>query len=227
LPRWKLVDDLLLDSEALRELSEVVKLQSDWVKHRASRMFIDPFLVETKLKLMDREQLAKAFLRSWRPVISTEQLTFRRLKEAYDYWAALPPLLERKRELMTQAEVEVKHLNLEELIKMRLLSREEFERSLNEMYEELVNASRGGPINYWGFVIKDSFEESALRAYMASFLVSQGRAEIFIDPIQEEIFIKPAKAEDKKMGRSIVVAFNYSIWEKELERIKHERRRAS
>ncbi|RLE49318.1 MAG: hypothetical protein DRJ31_05390 [Candidatus Methanomethylicota archaeon] len=223
LPKWKLVEDLLLDSEALKELSEIVKLQGEWVRRRASRMFIDPFLIEAKLKLMDREQLARAFLKAWRPIISTEQLTFRRLKEAYDYWAALPPLSERKHELTTQAEFELKHLDIEELIKMRLLTKEEFEKALDELYEELLARSRGEAIDYWSFVVREGFEESAMRAYMVSFLVSQGRAELFIDPIQEVIYIKPAKAEEKKVGRSVVVAFNYDVWRRELERVKRER----
>jgi len=36
LPQWKLLDELLMDAEALKELSLMVKLQSDWVKRRAS-----------------------------------------------------------------------------------------------------------------------------------------------------------------------------------------------
>ncbi|MCQ5377323.1 MAG: hypothetical protein NO516_04645, partial [Candidatus Methanomethylicia archaeon] len=32
LPKWKIIDELLMDAEALKELSIMVKLQSDWVR---------------------------------------------------------------------------------------------------------------------------------------------------------------------------------------------------
>lgn len=227
LPKWKLIDELLLDAEALRELSEIVRLQGEWVKHRASRMFIDPFLIEAKLKVIGREQLAKSLLRSWRPIISTEQLTFKRVKEAYDYWAALPPLSERYRELFSQVESEVRHLGVDDLIKMRLLSREEFEGSLESLHRELVSASGGKLIDYWKFVIRESFEESAARAYMVSFLVSQGRAELAIDPVQESIMIRPIEGDIKVAGKSTPIAFNYGVWRRELERVKLERGKPS
>jgi len=75
LPKWKAIDDLLLDAEALKELSLMVKLQSDWVKRRATGLYIDPFLVEVKIKVMPKESLASALLASWHPIVAGEQLT--------------------------------------------------------------------------------------------------------------------------------------------------------
>ncbi len=41
LPEWRFLDELLVDSEALLELAQIVKLQDEWLKHRASSLYID------------------------------------------------------------------------------------------------------------------------------------------------------------------------------------------
>jgi len=35
-PDWELPDELCLDAEAIHQLASVIKLQSDWVKHRST-----------------------------------------------------------------------------------------------------------------------------------------------------------------------------------------------
>ena len=48
LPGWKFLDDLLVDSEAMLELAQIVKLQDEWLKHRASSLYIDPLLIQLR-----------------------------------------------------------------------------------------------------------------------------------------------------------------------------------
>ena len=39
---------MLKDSEAMSQLVAIVKLQDQWLKHRASALYIDPLLLELK-----------------------------------------------------------------------------------------------------------------------------------------------------------------------------------
>ena len=64
LPDWKFLDELLLDSEAMLELAQIVKLQDEWLKHRASSLYIDPLLIQLKVKLLARHELSEAFVKS-------------------------------------------------------------------------------------------------------------------------------------------------------------------
>jgi hypothetical protein len=51
LPDWKVIDIMLMDSEALHQLVQIVKLQDQWIKYRASSLYIDPLLLELKIRL--------------------------------------------------------------------------------------------------------------------------------------------------------------------------------
>src|SRR3989454_2206293 len=95
LPDWEFLDELLLDSEALYELAQIVKLQDQWLKGKASSLYIDPLLVQLKVKLLSREALAESFVKSWHPIAQLDQLSPRGLEKAFVYWRDLQPLLQR------------------------------------------------------------------------------------------------------------------------------------
>jgi len=213
LPQWKLLDELLMDAEAIKELSLMVKLQSDWVKRRASGLFIDPFLVEVKIKMLDKGDLASALLTVWRPLISAEQLTPKRLSEALDYWRVLLPISQRTKELEAAQFQEEKTLAVSDLIKLKFLSERAFNEEVQKLQEELAKASEGGPIDYWNFIIRDTFEETLMRAYVLSFIVSNGFANLIINPIEETILIEvEGKQAQRKGGKSIPISITYDKW---------------
>src|ERR1035437_6411426 len=56
LPEWDAIDVMLKDSEAMQQLVAIVKLQDQWIKHRASALYIDPLLLELKIQLISREE---------------------------------------------------------------------------------------------------------------------------------------------------------------------------
>ncbi|MEM3881820.1 MAG: hypothetical protein QXO23_00335 [Candidatus Methanomethyliaceae archaeon] len=213
LPQWKLLDELLMDAEALKELSLMVKLQSDWVKRRASGLFIDPFLVEVKIKLLGKEELASALLASWRPLIAAEQLTPKRLSEALDYWRVLLPLSQRMRELEAAQFQEEKTLAVSELIRLKFLSERAFNEEVRRLQEELTKESEEGPVDYWKFVIRDTYEETLLRAYALSFIISNGYANLIINPVEETIMIETVgKQTQRKGGKSVPISITYEKW---------------
>ncbi|MGQ9759956.1 MAG: hypothetical protein ACUVQ5_05245 [Candidatus Methanomethylicaceae archaeon] len=213
LPQWKLLDELLMDAEALKELSSMVKLQSDWVKRRASGLFIDPFLIEVKIKLLSRETLASALLSAWHPLIAAEQLTPKRLAEALDYWRVLLPLSQRMKELETLQFPEERTLTVSDLIRLKFLSDRAFNEEIRRIQEELRRATESGPIDYWTFVIRDSYEDTLLRAYALSFVISNGFANLVINPVEDTILVETTtKQTQRKSGKSVPISITYEKW---------------
>jgi hypothetical protein len=223
LPKWKVIDDLLMDAEAIKELSLMVKLQSDWVKRRATGLFIDPFLVEVKIKVMPKESLASALLSSWHPLIAAEQLTEKRLADAMDYWNILLPLEQRLKELEVAHDNEEKTLTVSELIKLKFLSDKIFNEEIQMLHSELLESTKDAPMDYWKFILRDTYEETVLRAYALSFLISGGQANLIINPVEETTVVEGnVKPEQKKTGgKSVPIAVTYRKW-KEMIGVKNE-----
>lgn len=222
LPKWRALDELLMDAEALKELSIMVKLQSDWVKRRASGLYIDPFLIEVKIKLMSKEALASALLASWHPLVSAEQLTPKRLADAMDYWNVLLPLSQRMSELGAARELDEKTLTVSDLIRLKFLSDRVFNEEVSRLNRELSEAASHGPVDYWKFIVRDSYEETVMRAYALSFLISNGSADLIINPVEETMAVDIAEGGGtKKGGKSVPIAISYQKW-KELRDSAHE-----
>jgi hypothetical protein len=62
-PSWEQPEDFNLDSEAIHHLASVIKLQSEWVKHRSTSLYTDPFLLEEKITQAHKNELIKVFLK--------------------------------------------------------------------------------------------------------------------------------------------------------------------
>lgn len=210
LPKWKLIEELLMDAEAMKEISLIVKLQSDWIKKRASGLFIDPFVIRAKISIMSKEALASALLSSWYPIISLEQLTSKKLSEALDYWNALIPISQKIKEVEDLKESEEKTLDVSDLVKMKFLSDKTFEEELDKIKEELKNLKE--PIDYWKFVMRESYEDTVLRAYVLSFAISEGFADLIYNPVEEKIMISPNASTKKRMPKSFPITINYEKW---------------
>jgi len=217
LPSWRRLDDLLLDAEALKELSTIVKLQCDWIKHRASSLYIDPLLIELKVKLSTNEELAEVFLKSWHPTVTLNQISPSRLKAGLDYWNALIPLSDRFRDKFGLQLKELGVLSIDALIKSRILSDEEFSDLLERIRCELrERAGVEGEIDYWDFIFSEDFSETVVRAYLTSFLITQGYATLKVDPIEDTISISPTPntlfLSKHRLPRSLATAFDYTFW---------------
>jgi hypothetical protein len=209
LPHWKLLADLLLDVEAIEEISKIIELQGKWIKDRSSSFFIDPLLIELKIKLLEPEKLADVFLVSWHPICSMDRITSKRLKEGIDYWNQLLPINERKRNFpipLPQKGI----LSLKELIDLKILSKRKFNEVLEKIYEELKEK---GKVDYWNFVYEEKFKESIIKAYLTSYLINEGKVGLEIDPLNGDILLSPIEEpiSDGKQ-RSIPVSIDYEDW---------------
>jgi len=220
-PDWKLPEDLCLDAETIHRLASVIKLQSEWVKHRSTSLYTDPFLLEEKLARIEREDMVETFLKAWHPVVELEQISLHSLAEALRYWESLLPLKERWKEF-PPAEVESSLATREELIRQKILRDKAFSEELESFWQELKKQvdekGKDGKIMYWDFVGAETYDETVQRAFMTSFLITYGYATLEIHLLEEEIFIKPNEKPTTKMGKkqlvSIPIAVSAEEWMK-------------
>jgi hypothetical protein len=220
-PHWEKPEDLNLDAETIHHLASAIKLQSEWIKHRSTSLYTDPFLLEEKITQAGKEEMIGLFLKAWHPVVELEQISIHSLAEAMRYWATLLPLKERWKELAA-LKVEIGTATRDELIRERILGdkvfSEELENYWQELKEKVKEKGHEGKILYWDFVGAETYEETAQRAFLTSFLITYGYATLEIHPLEEEIFIKPFETPIAKIGTqqsiSIPIAVTYENWQK-------------
>lgn len=132
-PEWEIPEDLSLDAETIHHIASVIKLQSEWVKHRSTSLYTDPFLLEEKIRRIEKEGIVESFLHAWHPTIELEQISLHSLAEAIRYWESLLPLKERWKELLPP-EVETGKTTREELIEQRILLDKAFSEELEKLF---------------------------------------------------------------------------------------------
>jgi len=213
-PEWEIPEDLCLDAETIHRLASVIKLQSEWVKHRSTSLYTDPFLLEEKLTRIGKEEIVETFVNAWHPIVEFEQISLHSLAEALRYWESLLPLKERWKEF-PPAELERSLATREELIRQRILRDKAFSEELENFWQELKNKvvekGENMKIRYWDFVGAETYEETVQRAFMTSFLVTYGYATLEIHPLEEEIFIKPYEEPIAKVGKEQLVSIPIAV----------------
>ena len=220
-PKWQNPEELKLDAETLHHLATVIKIQSEWVKHRSTALYTDPFLLEEKILQMDKQQMIEIFLQAWKPLVEFEQISLNTLAQGLLYWEALEPISERWKEF-EPAEVANAFTSREELIKQRVLSDKEFSVELNCLWQELKDcvAAKGkdGKVNYWDFIGAETYEQTVQRAFLTSFLVTYGFATLEIDQLEELVFLKPnpqLRTEPLTLqSTSVPIAVSAEDWQK-------------
>ncbi|MGA3060275.1 MAG: hypothetical protein ABSD92_07890 [Candidatus Bathyarchaeia archaeon] len=220
-PHWEHPDELKLDAEALHHLASVIKLQSEWVKHRSTSLYTDPFLLEEKILQIGKQEMVNIFLKAWNPLIEFEQISLNMLAQGLLYWEALAPISERWKDI-DAAEVSMGFASREELIKQRVLGIREFSEEMNCYWNELKDCvtkkGQDGKIHYWDFIGADTYEETVQKAFLTSFLVTYGYATLEIDRLEEQVFIRPF---DKprtdvltEQSTSVPIAISCEDWQK-------------
>jgi len=215
-PEWELPEDLVLDAETVHHLASVIKIQSEWVKHRSTSLYTDPFLLEEKIRRLSREQLASIFLRSWHPTVELEQISPHSIMQAIQYWNELIPMDERWQKT-DYTETETGTTSRKELVEQKLLAEKMFSEELEAFWEELIQKTgQNERIKYWDFIGEDTFDKTVRRAYLTSFLVTYGYATLEIDRLEEQIFLKPyrkpVRLEGKKQVVSVPVSISFEDW---------------
>ncbi|HYA56358.1 MAG TPA: hypothetical protein VED22_06120 [Nitrososphaerales archaeon] len=206
LPELKFLDELLVDAEAMLELAQIVKLQDQWLKSRASSLYIDPLLIQLKLKLLPKEALSEAFVKSWHPVAQVDQLSPRGLEKAFVYWRDLVPISERFKDQFGTYGIRPGVVDYSELISLGVFTREQFETSLTQLNDELLQKSNGDWIDYREFIGDGHFENKVRRAYLLAFLLSEGRAALKTEPLTGRIWTMALAERAKGPPKSIAIS---------------------
>lgn len=218
LPKWQVLEDFALDAEALNKISSVVQLQGNWIKHRTSTLFVDPLLIELKIKMFEATVLADIFRNSWHPIVEMDRLTPRRIHEAIEYWNHLLPLDERYLKLPKPTD-NLGLTSLEELVNSQMMSEEGFNDLLQQLWIELkaqAAQTDDGQVPYWNFIYASSYDETVSRAYLTSFLLTYGFATMEIDRINETSFLiprnEPKEISLKEQMISIPISIDFTQW---------------
>jgi hypothetical protein len=222
-PEWTIAEDLCLDAETIHHLASVIKLQGEWVRHRSTSLYTDPFLLEEKLRSLSKDEIVGTFTQAWHPIIELEQISVHSLAEAMGYWINLLPIDERWRE-KPPTEVQTGSTSREELLKEQILLGKAFSEELESFWRELQGLvqekGENGRILYWSFVGRETYEETVQRAFMTSFLVTYGYATLEIYPLEEEIFIRPYKKPETEISKNQLVSIPISVSVEEWKRWK-------
>ena len=212
LPNLNSFEDLCLDAETINSLSKVVKLQDSWVKYRASHLYSDPELIEAKLAMLSSEALSEIFIKAWYPIIKKDKLSAERLKAALEYLKNKPV---EQLELLQPSDAGIYTASKNMLSELNLLTEKEFSEILDEFLADFSAKTEGGKeISYWDFVYAEKYDNFILRAYLTSFIVNYGYAELKINPLEEDkAVLKPRLKQVKsKFSASTVMPLNYSKW---------------
>jgi hypothetical protein len=137
-PEWTIAEDLCLDAETIHHLASVIKLQGEWVRHRSTSLYTDPFLLEEKLRSLSKDAIIETLTQAWHPIIELEQISIHSLAEATAYWINLLPMNERWKE-KPPSEVQTGSASREELLKERILQDKAFSEELENFRQELEN----------------------------------------------------------------------------------------
>jgi hypothetical protein len=222
-PEWESPEELTLDAEAVQCLASVIQNQGEWVKHRSTSLYTDPFLLEEKIQSLNKEEIAAVFSSVWNPIIEREQLSISSLTEATKYWNELPPIDERwQREGPFQ--VEAGETTREELVRQKILAEKTFMEELETFWKELQQTvGTKQKILYWDFVGANTYQETIDRAYMTSFLVTYGYATLQLVPLEEEVFIIPLNEPRSGLANKRMVSVPISVSYQEWNRWKKEK----
>jgi hypothetical protein len=224
-PDWESPEELSLDAEAVQYLASVIQNQGNWVKHRSTSLYTDPFLLEEKIQRLDKEELVTLFTKVWNPIIELEQISISSLAAAMKYWSDLAPIDERWQKHVPM-QVAAGATTREELVKLRILAEKTFFEELENFWTELKQrVDENEKIHYWDFVGADTYKETLDRAYMTSFLVTYGYATLELHPLEEEVFIKPFAKPRAELADNKMVSVPISVSHEEWMRWKEEKQR--
>jgi hypothetical protein len=162
--------------------------------------------VQLKLKLLDKRDLSECLLKSLHPIAVLDQLSPKALERAFVYWRDLVPLADRFKDEFGKYGVVPGQIGYADLIELRIFTEEEFDSRLKNLGEELADSAHGDWIDYRGFIKGKDLNETYSRAYLLSFLVSDGKATIRVDPLTEQITLRNLGRKATGEGKSLAIS---------------------
>ena len=193
-PKVASLEEFCLDASAIKELSNVLEKQNDWIQHQSTTLYKDPFMLQQQLMMMDVSAIAEAFLKSWHPIVELEQISAKTLGGAVDAGSAT-------------------WLEAQEL---GLIPLEGFSETMAAYWAEMKEVSEGqGRIPYWEWIGRETYRETLVRAYITCYLVGYGYAIVEMDRFSDNVYLTPLEeqsgAETNRMI-SLPVMVDYEEW---------------
>lgn len=208
-------EELLMDIQAILGLTDIISQQEDWIKHKSSLLHFDPMLVSWKVRGLTKKQLAYVLVDSWHPIVEMECISKPGIKEAVQYWKNLEPLSERGTELETE-ETAPGEISRDELSELGYSSKKDFDEEIEEKWSDLKEmTNEDNEVSYWEFIDSEDFRETIRNAWLTSFLVSYGYASLEINPLEEEIILKPREQREtpsESESSSVPISISYEEW---------------
>ena len=195
------LDYYVLDAETMYKIATLIALQHRWLREKAQALFVDAQMIETRLLALDKKSIVRAFLKAWRPIISLEHITLQRLRQGAEHFLSLPP---RREERSWGWKISQKDV---EFLKTSLESEEELSQKVKSLHEELLREyEAGGEVDYWSFINRGGFEKNFERAYLLSFLITEGYVDVKRNPLKGEIKLIPRREKaERKQPVSLVI----------------------
>jgi hypothetical protein len=220
-PKIKDIKDFCLDAEAIKELSLVLERQNQWIKHKSTTLYKDPFMLSQSLMALDIGAIADLFLRSWHPLVEMEQISTRTLAESLSYWGDLVPFDERWQEGLIE-EGETGTATRDEAKRLGIILDESFTEIVESFWHELEErVGKGGEIDYWDWIGAQTYQTTVYRAYLTVFMVGYGYANATWNRIMESYKIihneepRPNPGHDKVSLPIMVDYQEWKLWQRE------------
>jgi hypothetical protein len=181
----KLDYDLLVkDIRALNGLIMILESQSRLLRRKGLGLYLDKALMRLRIYKMDIMDLAKVFSFSWSPIVEVEALSDEAIFDALSYFNSLRDLGSRRlkfeeREGVIDYDYKPRIFIIPEALRKRMMV----------LLDELREVSRTDYIDYNMFIhagVGDPVE----RAYILSFLISDGWVDVKINRLEEKIYIR-------------------------------------
>jgi len=188
--------DLLKDSKALHGLITILYNQYKILKTRGLGLYLEPILIQLRVQQLTIKEISDLIRSIWTPTVEIEQVNNALLELATTYYITFKKFIEEKSEL--KMEVKMKNLAKEDFV-IPLSIREK----LNKLFNELLQESKGNWIDYYSFIHKVG-ESCVERAYLLSFLITDGKVDFIYKKFENKAYIRPSRRAPKKF-HSVVI----------------------
>jgi hypothetical protein len=177
-----------MDMKALSGLVLINEAQYKRIRNSGLGLYVEPLLVKLKARQLSIESMSNIFLKCWHPSVNIQLSTNETVREAVEYYNKLKPLDERF--------FRIESFPLDDKVtSLNLIIPNELEEMMDSLLRELWEDSDGDWVDYHEFISKG--DNRVERAYILSFIITNGWAEIKYRRFEDKILVRPIKVPEE------------------------------